>query len=66
MVKKLMDLGVPSAGLANMILLAVAIVFFGLTIWLYAGILGVPKQAPLTPEQMAAQQQMMQQQTGIK
>lgn len=66
MVQMLMKMGVPSAGLANVILLAVAILFFGLTIWLYAGLLGGPKQIPLTPEQMAAQEQVMKQMEGMK
>lgn len=43
MVRLLLNLGIADANTANFILLGIAAIFFGVAIFLYAGILGEPQ-----------------------
>mgnify|MGYP001613080673 CR=1 FL=1 len=57
--KLVMKTGVTDRATVNLILLAVAAIFFGITIYLYAGILGNNAPVKLTQEQIAEQQRVM-------
>lgn len=61
MMKLLEKMGITDKATANFILLGIAVVFFAITIYLYAGVLGGSgKSHKLTPEQMQAQLKLMQ------
>lgn len=59
MMKLLEKVGIKDKATANFILLAIAVIFFAITIYLYAGILGGNTPSKLTPEEMQAQIKMM-------
>lgn len=59
MVRLLLKLGIPDPAVANYILLGVAGIFFGITIFLYAGIFAEQKPIRLTAEQQEAQLRFM-------
>lgn len=58
--------GVADKSTANLILLGIAAFFFGITIFLYAGILGDSANSVLSSEQLATQQRVMKEMLGIK
>ena len=58
--------GIEDKTTANVILLGIAAIFFGITIYLYAGILGNNAPVKLTQEQIAEQQRVMKEMMGIK
>lgn len=60
MLKLLEKAGIKDKATANMILLAIAGVCFGVTIYLYAGLLGGGNASKLTPEQIQEQINLMQ------
>lgn len=65
-IKLLEKTGVTDKSTVNLILLSIAAIFFGITIYLYAGILGGNTLTKLSPEQMAEQQRAMKEMMGIK
>lgn len=64
--KQLERMGIADKATANFILLGVAMVLFGVTIFLYAGILSDGAKSIQNSEQMAAQQKIMREMMGIK
>lgn len=66
LLKLLEKAGITDKSTANLILLSIAAIFFGITIYLYAGILGGNTLPKLSPEQMAEQQRVMKEMMGIK
>lgn len=59
MLKLLEKAGAKNKATANMILLGIAIVFFSITIYLYAGILRSGTPSKLSPEETQAQARML-------
>lgn len=59
-------LGVNDKPAANLILLAIAAIFFGITIFLYAGVLGENVPSKQGVEEIIAQQKAMKEMMGIK
>lgn len=66
MMELLEKAGITDKATANLILLGITAFFFGITIFLYAGILGDSANSVLSSEQMAAQQKVMREMMGIK
>jgi len=64
--KLLEKIGIDDKTTGNFILLGVAAIFFGITIYLYAGLLGDGAQSIQSSEQIAAQQKVMREMMGIK
>lgn len=64
--KLLEKAGVSDKSTANFILLGVAAIFFGITIYLYAGILGENVPAKQSAEEIMAHQKAMREMMGIK
>lgn len=58
--------GIADKTTANFILLGIAMIFFGITIFLYAGILGESVPSKLSAEQITAQQKAMNEMLSIK
>ena len=58
--------GIADKSTADIVLLGIAAIFFGITIFLYAGILGNNAPVRLTQEQIAEQQRVMKEMMGIK
>lgn len=58
--------GIKDKSIANLILLGTAAIFFGIAIYLYAGILGGSSSSNQSPEKIMAQQKAMKEMMGIK
>ena len=62
----LIKIGVSDRTTANIILLGIALVFFGITIFLYAGILGNSMPSKQSADQIAVQARALREMPGIK
>lgn len=65
-IRLLAKAGIADKSTANLILLGIAAIFFGITIYLYAGILGENVPSKQSAEELMTQQKAMKEMMGIK